>query len=284
MSGYVGVSPYANPARSKRLGHSFVPREEQSFMSKDFELLRRLEEERRKPPSSSTSEEPPPDCDPATLEALNSLITPVRSRAELLPAFTRKQLESMLRKTFPTASPRVLVFCGVDSDSDTGLITACAAELLSKTATGPVCVFDVSREGDCVSDLFELQKPANVSGEALLYSRIDENLWIARQANSGLSASLGPPANLEDWITDLRNNFSYVLVHADPVALSPETGVVGRLSDGLVLVIEAESTDRELTKQVKTELENTNVQILGAVLNKIRDQIPRRINDWLKAS
>ena len=253
-------------------------------MSKDFELLRRVEEERQQSPSPSTSEEPLPDCDPATLEALNTFITPVKSCAGLLSAVTRKQLECMLRKTFPTASPRVLVFCGVDVDSDTGLITACAAELLSKTAHGPVCVFDVSREGDCVSDLFELQRPANDSGEALLYSRIEENLWIATQANAGLSASPDPAANLEDWITDLRNNFTYVLVHADPVALSSETGVVGRLSDGLVLVIEAESTDRELTKQVKTELENTNVQILGAVLNRIRNPIPRRINDWLKAS
>jgi hypothetical protein len=251
-------------------------------MSKDFELLRRMEEGQQSS-SSPTSEEILSDCDSSTLEALSSLITPFKSCAGLLPTFTRRQLESMLRTACSTSAPRVLVFCGVDADSDAGFITACASELLSKTANGPVCVFDVSSAGDCVSDLFGLQKPAGSRGEAPLYSRIDENLWVVALPNADLSAfSLAD--DLENWMTDLRNNFSHVLVHGDPVALSPVTGVVGRLSDGIVLVIEAESTDRELTKQVKTELESANVQILGAILNKFRNPIPRRINDWLKAS
>lgn len=252
-------------------------------MSRDFELLRRVEEERQKSPSASTSEEILPDCDSATLEAINTLITPVKSPADSLSEFTRRQLESMLRKTFSTQSPRVLVFCGVDADNDTCLITACAAELLSRTADGSVCVFDVSREGDCVSDLFEVQRQAGGESQALLYSRIDENLWVATRANGAFSAHSDLTANLEDCMADLRNNFNYVLVHADPVALSPETGAIGRLSDGLVLVIEAESTNRELTKQVKAELESANVQVLGAVLNRCRYPVPHRINDWLKS-
>jgi hypothetical protein len=252
-------------------------------MSKDYELLRRVEEEQQKSPPPYPSEEISSDCDTVTVEVLNTLITRVKSPTESLPAFTRKQLESMLRKTFSTPSSSVLVFCGVDADNDTCLITACAAELLSKITEGSVCVFDVSREGNCVSDLFELQRQADGGSQSLLYARIDENLWVATQASAALPGSSGLSANLQDWMIDLRNNFDYVLVHADPVAQSAETEAVGRLSDGLVLVIEAETTNRELTKQVKAELESANVQVLGAILNKCHYPIPHRVNDWLRA-
>ncbi len=277
-------------------------------MSRNFELLQRMEEERQKSPWLLVRDSAALDdlnTEDLNIEDLNAedldaedlrahdrntqepkaedqkaAGTQVKSPTGSLPSVTRNQLESMLRKISSTPL-RVLTFCGVDTDSDASLITACEAELLSKTNTGSVCVFDASSVGDGVSDLFGPEKPVENVGRALLYTRIDENLWVASRdtAPRSASSSLG----MTDLIAELRDNFNRVLVHADPAALSTETEAIGQLSDGLILVIEAEFTARDLTQQVKAEFESANIKVLGAVLNNCHSRIPPRLNDWLRS-
>jgi Mrp family chromosome partitioning ATPase len=50
--------------------------------------------------------------------------------------------------------------------------------------------------------------------------------------------------------------------------------MIGRLADGVVLVIEAHATRREAARKVKESLEAANVRLLGAVLNKRTFPIP----------
>lgn len=273
-------------------------------MSKNFELLQRMEEERHKSPlllvrDSAALEDL--NIEDLNIEDLNAedlraddlntqnpeaedqeaVGTQVKSPTESLPSVTRNQLESMMRKISSTPALRVLTFCGVDTDSDACLITACEAELLSRTNAGSVCVFDASSVGDGFADLFEPEKPVENPDRALLYTRIDENLWMASRdtAPHSASSSLG----LADLIAELRNNFNRVLVHADPAALSTETEAIGQLSDGLIMVIEAELTARDLTQQVKAEFESANIKVFGAVLNNCHSRIPPRLNDWLRS-
>jgi Mrp family chromosome partitioning ATPase len=58
--------------------------------------------------------------------------------------------------------------------------------------------------------------------------------------------------------------------YADAIAL-------GQLSDGIVLVLEAESTRREAALIAVEHLRSSNVPILGAVLNKRTFPIPHSI-------
>ena len=58
--------------------------------------------------------------------------------------------------------------------------------------------------------------------------------------------------------------------YADAIAL-------GQVSDGLILVLEADSTRKKAAQMAAANLRSSNVPILGAVLNKRTFPIPEKI-------
>jgi Mrp family chromosome partitioning ATPase len=76
---------------------------------------------------------------------------------------------------------------------------------------------------------------------------------------------------------ELREEFDIVLVDAPPLAHYADAIALGRLSDGVVLVIEAESTRRDSALAAVETLRSSEVKILGAVLNKRVYPIPEKL-------
>ena len=72
----------------------------------------------------------------------------------------------------------------------------------------------------------------------------------------------------------LCEQFDYVLVLCPPPSAYPEAQILGRLADGMVLVVEANSTPRNTAVQLKAELEEAGVRLLGTVLNNRTFPIP----------
>jgi len=63
--------------------------------------------------------------------------------------------------------------------------------------------------------------------------------------------------------------------------ISPDAGVLGQLSDGVVLVLAANSTTRDSALNTKVLLDSANVPIEGAVLNKRTYPIPDKVSRYL---
>jgi len=79
-------------------------------------------------------------------------------------------------------------------------------------------------------------------------------------------------------IQHLRNSkVGFVIVDLPPVSETGLTLRVGRLMDGLVLVIAAENVNRHVAEHVKEMLVQSGVKIIGTVLNKQRQYVP----DWV---
>jgi len=72
----------------------------------------------------------------------------------------------------------------------------------------------------------------------------------------------------------LREQFDYVMIDAPPLNSYSEGVALGQFADGLVLVLEANSTRRDATARIAERLHSMQVQILGAVLNKRTFPIP----------
>jgi Mrp family chromosome partitioning ATPase len=79
----------------------------------------------------------------------------------------------------------------------------------------------------------------------------------------GLLASEG----IGSRFRELREEFDYVLVEAPPASLHPDAKLLGQLADGVVLVIEVDSTRRHDAEAVRADLGQANIRILGTVLN-----------------
>jgi Mrp family chromosome partitioning ATPase len=80
---------------------------------------------------------------------------------------------------------------------------------------------------------------------------------------------------------ELRREFDFVIVDAPPLTRCADAIALGQLSDGVVLVLEANSTRRETALAAAESLRSSGIQIIGAVLNKRTFPIPEKIYNRL---
>jgi protein-tyrosine kinase len=86
---------------------------------------------------------------------------------------------------------------------------------------------------------------------------------------------------LRDFFDGLRNEFDYILVDSAPLNRSLEALVLSRPVDGVVLIVEAESTRSEVADKSVEMIRKHGGDILGVVLNKRKYPIPNYIYRWL---
>jgi Mrp family chromosome partitioning ATPase len=75
----------------------------------------------------------------------------------------------------------------------------------------------------------------------------------------------------------MRKDFDSVIIDAPPLTRYSDAVVLGQLSDGLVLVLEAGTTRREAAFAAAKTLRSANIPILTAVLNKRTFPIPKSV-------
>jgi Mrp family chromosome partitioning ATPase len=69
--------------------------------------------------------------------------------------------------------------------------------------------------------------------------------------------------------------FDYVLIDTAPISLYADALRIGRLVDGVILVLEASTTRHVAARRAIDALGSAGVNVLGAVLNKRRFPIPQ---------
>lgn len=79
----------------------------------------------------------------------------------------------------------------------------------------------------------------------------------------------------DDFLNEARRRFDIILFDSPALVIGPETSVLARKLDGLILVIEAEKTRWEVSTFHKQQLVDAGVSLTGAILNKKRMFIPK---------
>jgi capsular exopolysaccharide synthesis family protein len=206
------------------------------------------------------------------------------SRSASSPA-TNEELELVhrLSSLAGVTAARVVVFAGVEHGN--GCTTVCSrlAQVLAAQVPGNVCLVDANLRSPSLHNLSDgknlrgLTEALVEKGEIRSYVRPSrtENLWLL---TSGFHVSnldtLLSSESLHRRLAELRVEFEYVLLDAPPLNFYSDAKLLGQLADGLVMVLEANSTKRETARKCKETLESARVKILGAVLNKRTFPIP----------
>ena len=209
--------------------------------------------------------------------------------AEILaeaPPATREESLKLVQRLFLTSEqrpPKAVVFAAIDSGNGCTRLCAITAQLLAENVRGSVCLVDGNFRTPSLPDLFgvdnhrgladSLRQEGAIRGFAKQAGR--NNVWLLSSGSLGTdSVNLLNCDRMKERIGELRNAFDYVLIDAPPLNSYADAMVLGRLADGVVLVLEANVTRRETALRVAERLRATRIPVLGAVLNKRTFPIP----------
>lgn len=97
-----------------------------------------------------------------------------------------------------------------------------------------------------------------------------ENLYFITSGTipSNPAELLGSP-KMGKTIENLKEQFGFIIVDAPPALGVADARVLGRICDGIIVVIMARKTHRDAVLEVKEELERSGEKIVGFVLNGV---------------
>jgi len=201
----------------------------------------------------------------------------------------REEIAKLVQQVFLAAEAgarRTVLFCGVEDSVGSGRICAQAARLLAELGTGTVCLVDADGRAPSLHRHLRVENRRGLADSLIEAGPIrgfarpfaGGKLWILPAGNVGSPASAGMSSeSLRARLAELRAEFDSVVLAAPPAAHSADALVLGKLTDGVVLVIAANRTRRETTRQVKDSFDAAQVRLLGAVLDERTFPIPEAL-------
>jgi capsular exopolysaccharide synthesis family protein len=205
-------------------------------------------------------------------------------RPDLAPEINR--LVHSLFLLDPAKAAQMVVFTDVDSDKSRHYIGARVAEALAAQVRGTVCVVDANLHSPSLHEYFKLENRHGLADALEQNGPIKEywqqvsnwNLTLMTAGSMGSDwAALLASQRMAVRLRELRTQFDYVLVQAPPLGGFSHPIMLGQLADGVVMIVEANSTRRETAKRAKEQLDRAKVKLLGAVLNNRTFPIPEAI-------
>ncbi len=206
-----------------------------------------------------------------------------------LDDISREEEIKLVQRIFPAAgqgSPQMVLFSAVESQAGCASICVRTAKILAGRDDGSVCVVDANLQSPCLHHYFGIDNSKGLA-EAVLESlpiqdfvqkHPDTDLWILPSGSAaGQLGFSGVYDRLRSRMTELRSQFKYVLIHSSPLNPDSASILLSRWTDGVVMVVEADTTRRGTARRMKQDLEAANVRILGVVLNNRSFSIPEAL-------
>jgi capsular exopolysaccharide synthesis family protein len=118
--------------------------------------------------------------------------------------------------------------------------------------------------------------------EALLSLGSIENLTIlpAGKAPKNPAELLGY-AKMKILISSLKEKYDYVIFDTPPVIPVTDAGVIGAQTDGVIMVIQANRTQKGVVSHGESQLKQAHAKLLGYILTNIQYHIPAYIYRYL---
>jgi Mrp family chromosome partitioning ATPase len=185
---------------------------------------------------------------------------------------------------------RQVIFAGAEPGAGSSWMCARVAEVLASQVHGSVCVVDCNLRSPGLHEQFAVENHFGLSDALLrpdpLHQYVRQlsrkNLWLLSCGSStGNWEEKVASGSLRARLAELRVQFDYVLMDVASTSTCNDGIVLGSSSDGIVLVLKANSTRRDVARKALQELKAANIPILGAVLNQRTFPIPDNIYNRL---
>ncbi|PYY05541.1 MAG: hypothetical protein DMG64_02910 [Acidobacteria bacterium] len=182
------------------------------------------------------------------------------------------------------------MFTALDAGSGATCLCARAGELLASKTTSSVCLVDANLRHPALHQALGIENQAGLvdalleAGTIKSYARpLDkERLWLITAGTEVPDAhTLLASDRLAGYISELRQNFDYVLIDSPAASLYTDSLVLGAIADGVALVLKANVSRRATASKIVGDFAGTGIRVLGAVLNQRTFPVPSAIYSWL---
>jgi len=178
--------------------------------------------------------------------------------------------EKLLMAT-PEKPPRVLVFSGcTGGEGCTGIVREFGEALAASGLN--VLLVDVDLRSPRRS---EPSRAAGNDGSVETQLGRGRLTTVPMPMSPGGKERLLATGELAAWMDEQRKRgHDLIILDAPPLLRFAEATILGRLCDGVILVVRAEVTARESLVQAREQLQRAGVKIVGAVLRRSRSPVP----------
>jgi capsular exopolysaccharide synthesis family protein len=249
-------------------------------MSKNFELMQQLGNEAE----HARTAIPSPNIGSLLIDRDNNVYSKKLGLAD--DSVSREESLKLVQRLFlpqRAKGPRAVVFAGIDRGSGCSRICGETASVLAENNPGSVCVVDADLRAPSLPQFFGVTNHRGLTDALFNEGSIRsfakqvrrDNLWLLSCGSLAMdSRNILNSKDVQVRFAELRNEFDYILVDVPPVNQYADAIALGQIVDGLVLVVEANSTRKESALKAIESLRVAQVEVLGAVLNKRTFPIP----------
>ena len=200
-------------------------------------------------------------------------------------ALARQECSKLVQRIF-LGQPDLLhtvVFAGIDRGNGCSRICVETARILAASTSGSVCLVDANLRTPSLPGFMGVPNHRGLvtslleDGEMRSFTKQLEpsNLWLLSAGTvDSQSPSLLSTSRLKVRLQELRKEFLYVLIDSPALNLYADALALGGIADGVVVVLQADSTRRESALKGLQTLREARINVLGAVLNRRAFPIP----------
>ena len=209
-----------------------------------------------------------------------------QARAEEL---ARQEQVKLVQRVFLAQSSkarRAVLFAGVERDNGCAHICLEAGQTLARLTSQSVCVVDANLRLPVLHHLVGADAEEGLASavaqpdSAASFARRLEpaNLWLLPAGASAADPDLLLTAErARPCLNALGARFNRTLIYAPPINRYAESLALSQFMDGVVLVVAAHMTRREIVRSIKDHLDDLNIPLLGLILNDRTFPIPKAV-------
>jgi hypothetical protein len=262
-------------------------------MSKNFELLRRARKEQSlfaQPIGDSAVNQEARAC--LDDKTVGNEVVKAEKREAVWPGpklseIAQGELVKLVQRVFvfPNShAPRTVCFSSLEGS---GSSEACfhSGEILAAQESASVCLVDANLYTPSLHRLLGVDKSPGLVDATIRPGPMEDyavpigrgNLWLVPPGSPRPEIQGFSWDRLRSRVIELKERFDFVFIDAPPLSSHSDAVLFGQMTDGLILVLEANSTRREMARMAKENLESAKVKILGAILNNRTFPIPETL-------
>ncbi|MGR6035982.1 MAG: CpsD/CapB family tyrosine-protein kinase [Candidatus Nitrosoglobus sp.] len=192
-------------------------------------------------------------------------------------------LKANLFTQYPEEKIQIIMFIGLTSKAGVTTTVANFAHVLAQDTEAKILLVDANAENRALGKLFNT---THISDLPIATGAIPSITKVIRSQNLYLSScgkgkengsAVFDSRELNQILEVAREQFNYVLFDMPPVKCLSEIFSICSQADGIVFVIEAGKTRRQVAAAVKEQFEKVGARVLGFVLNRKKYYIPEFI-------